>query len=67
MASKLGWIAVVGTLATAAFAAPASAHERDDFRGDGYSRYFEHQRHERREREMRERMRHERFRRHFWW
>jgi hypothetical protein len=49
MFKKIGLAVLVGTIATTAFAAPASAHEDDraDGRDSRYSRRVEHDRHNR--------------------
>ncbi|HZS35546.1 MAG TPA: hypothetical protein VFF06_01905 [Polyangia bacterium] len=52
--AKLGLAAVVGTLATTAFAAPASAHEYRRERVDWYGRHREMERRERWEHARRE-------------
>jgi hypothetical protein len=45
MITKLGLAALVGTLTTCAFAAPASAHERGGYHERAYGRW-EHERRE---------------------
>jgi hypothetical protein len=67
MRGKLGWIALVGTLATTAFAGTASAHEhRDHDRRCQSGGYVEQEHHERRDRELREHQERE-GQEHGWW
>ncbi len=61
MIAKLGLAALVGTIATTAFAAPASACEHGMTRRESHERFGRYE-HERRERERREHVAQPRYR-----